>query len=84
MSGINDNHEENMKLDKRLSTHEAICAERWKTVFHQLEGIEARSSRRFDEVDASVTRIETILISVAATGLLAGLGLLLSLFTMIP
>jgi hypothetical protein len=84
MSGINDNHEENMKLDKRLSTHEAICAERWKTVFNQLEGIEARSSRRFDEVDTQVTRIETILISVAATGLIAGCGLLVSLLAMIP
>ena len=84
MSGINDNHEENMKLDKRLSTHEAICAERWKTVFNQLEGIEARSSRRFDEVDTQVTRIETILISVAATGLIAGCGLLVSLLSMIP
>ena len=84
MSGINDNHEENMKLDKRLSTHESICAARWKTVFNQLEGIEARSSRRFDEVDTQVTRIETILISVAATGLIAGCGLLVSLLSMIP
>ena len=84
MSGINDNHEENMQLDKRLSTHEAICAERWKTVFNQLEGIEARSSLRFDEVDTQVTRIETILISVAATGLIAGCGLLVSLLSMIP
>ena len=84
MNGIDDNHEETMILDKRLSTHEAICAERWKTVFNQLEGLEARSSRRFDDVDVQVTRIETILISVAATGLLAGCGLLISLFTMMP
>ena len=84
MSGINDNHEETMELDKRLSTHEAICAERWKTVFNQLEGIEKRSARRFDEVDTTVTRIETILISVAATGLVAGVGVLWSFVTMMP
>ncbi len=45
MSEIKDNHEEIMEIDGRLTTHEAICAERWKTVFNQLEGIEKRSSR---------------------------------------
>ena len=84
MSGINDNHEETMELDKRLSTHEAICAERWKTVFNQLEGIEKRASTRFDGVDSQVTRLETILISTAATGILAGCGVLYSFLTMLP
>jgi len=84
MSGINDNHEETMKLDKRLSTHEAICAERWKTVFNQLEGIEKRASTRFDGVESQVTRLETILISTAATGLLAGCGVLYSFLTIMP
>ena len=76
MSGINDNHEETMELDKRLSTHEAICAERWKTVFNQLEGIEKRSGKRFDDVGDSITRLETILISAAGAGLLAACGLI--------
>jgi hypothetical protein len=84
MSGIQDNHEETMKLDKRLSTHEAICAERWKTVFNQLEGIEKRSGIRFDNVGDSITRLETILISAAATGLLAGAGLLITHLSMMP
>ena len=70
------NHEETMELDKRLSTHEAICAERWKTVFNQLEGIEKRSARRFDDVGDSITRLETILISAAGAGLLAACGLI--------
>ena len=78
MSGINDNHEETMELDKRLSTHEAICAERWKTVFNQLEGIERRSGKRFDDVGDSITRLETILISAAGAGLLAAAGLIAS------
>lgn len=84
MSGIKDNHEDIMEIDTRLTTHEAICAERWKTVFNQLEGIERRASDRFDGVDTQVNRIETILISAAATGILAGGGLLLSLLSMIP
>jgi len=84
MSEIKDNHEEIMEIDGRLTTHEAICAERWKTVFNQLEGIEKRSSRRFDEVGESITRLETILISAAATGLLAGAGLLITHLSMMP
>jgi hypothetical protein len=67
-----------MEIDGRLTTHEAICAERWKTVFNQLEGIEERSGKRFDEVGESITRLETILISAAASGLLAAAGILLT------
>lgn len=79
MSGANDkDHDSIMEIDGRLTTHEAICAERWKTVFNQLEGIEERSGKRFDEVGDSITRLETILISVAASGLLAAGGLLLT------
>ena len=84
MSGIKDNHEEIMEVDARLTTHEAICAERWKTVFNQLEGIEKRSGIRFDNVGDSITRLETILISAAATGLLAGAGLLITHLSMMP
>jgi|TARA_R110002096_G_scaffold181071_1_gene358469 hypothetical protein len=73
-----NNHEDIMEIDNRLTTHEAICAERWKTVFNQLEGIEKRSGIRFDNVGDSITRLETILISAAATGLLAALGLVIT------
>lgn len=61
-----DNDED---LDTRFTTHEAVCAERWKTVFNQLEGIEARSGKRFDAVGDSVNRLETILISAAGAGI---------------
>ena len=71
-----NNHEDIMEIDNRLTTHEAICAERWKTVFNQLEGIEKRSGKRFDDVGESITRLETILISAAAAGLLAACGLI--------
>ena len=73
-----NNHEDIMEIDNRLTTHEAICAERWKTVFNQLEGIEKRSGLRFDNVGASITRLETILISAAATGLLTTIGLVIT------
>ena len=80
----NKDHDSIMEIDGRLTTHEAICAERWKTVFNQLEGIEKRASTRFDGVESQVTRLETILISVAATGLIAGGGVLWSFLTMMP
>ena len=40
------------ELAAELEKHEAICAERWKTVFNQLEGIEGRSAKRFDGVES--------------------------------
>ena len=43
-----------------LAKHEAVCAERWKTAFN-----------RFDDMDDSIKRIETILIS-ACGGLIVG------------
>jgi len=72
------------KLDIRLTTHEAICTERWKTTFNQLEGIESRAATRFTGLEGQITRLETIMIGVAATGLMAGGGLLWSILTMIP
>ena len=79
MSGAKDNdHDSIMEIDGRLTTHEAICAERWKTVFNQLEGIEMRSADRFEGVDNQLSRLETILISAAASGLLAAGGILLT------
>ncbi len=48
-----------------LAKHEAVCAERWKTAFN-----------RFDDMDASLKRVETILIS-AAGGLIVGAGTVL-------
>ncbi len=77
MSEVKDSNQDSiMEIDGRLTTHEAICAERWKTVFNQLEGIEKRSSKRFDNVGDSITRLETILISAAGGGLLAACGLI--------
>ena len=52
-----------------LAKHEAVCAERWKTAFN-----------RFDDLDDSVKRIETILISAAGTIIVAGCGLIATLW----
>jgi|TARA_R100000742_G_C4278354_1_gene101049 hypothetical protein len=69
-------------LDTRFSTHEAVCAERWKTVFHRLEDIEARAAERFDGVEESVYRLETILISTAGAGLIGAAGVIWAFISM--
>ena len=45
-----------------LAKHEAVCAERWKTVFNKMEDHEQQ-----------INRVETILIAVAG-GIIAGGG----------
>ena len=57
-------------LDKRMSSHEAMCEERWKTCFN-----------RFDDMDSSVGRIEAILISSAGAIIIGGATLIFTMWT---
>tara|TARA_A100001035_G_C27418901_1_gene336324 strand:+ start:64 stop:258 length:195 start_codon:yes stop_codon:yes gene_type:complete len=52
-----------------LIKHEAVCAERWKTAFN-----------RFNDLDESVKRIETILISAAGALIVGGAGLIITMW----
>ena len=52
-----------------LVKHEAVCAERWKTAFN-----------RFNDLDESVKRIETILISAAGALIVGGAGLVITMW----
>jgi hypothetical protein len=54
-----------------LAKHEAVCAERWKTCFN-----------KFDDIEGSISRIETILISVSGTLIVAGAGIIWTMFAM--
>ncbi len=74
-----------MKTDElaaELQKHEAICAERWKTVFNQLQAIEERSAKRFDGVEESITRIETILIGAAGTAIVTMGGIIFAMLNL--
>ena len=74
-----------MKTDElaaELQKHEAICAERWKTVFNQLQAIEERSAKRFDGVEESITRIETILIGAAGTAIVTMGGIIYAMLNL--
>ena len=70
------------ELAAELQKHEAICAERWKTVFNQLQAIEERSAKRFDGVDESITRIETILIGAAGTAIVTMGGIIFAMLNL--
>ena len=61
---IQKNTADIVALDKRMSSHEAMCEERWKTCFN-----------RFDDMDKSIGRIESILIA-ASGSLIVGLSLI--------
>lgn len=54
-----------------LAKHEAVCAERWKTCFN-----------KFDDMEAQVNRIETILITVSGTLIAAGGGIIWTMVSM--
>tara|TARA_R100001460_G_scaffold96452_1_gene138851 strand:+ start:294 stop:515 length:222 start_codon:yes stop_codon:yes gene_type:complete len=56
-------------LDTRMSSHEAMCEERWKTCFN-----------RFDNMDSSIGRIEMILISCAGAIIVGGASLIVTMF----
>jgi hypothetical protein len=65
-----------------LAKHEAVCAERWKTIFNKIEAMEKGADGRFTGIDNQVSRIETILISVSGTLIVAGAGIIWTMFSM--
>ena len=54
-----------------LAKHEAVCAERWKTAFN-----------RFDDMDDSIKRIESILISACGVLIVGAATMALTVWTM--
>ena len=65
-----------------LAKHEAICAERWKTIFNKIEDIESESDNRFNRIDEKTTRIESILIACARFLLVSLSGVIITMMTM--
>lgn len=59
------------ELDKRMSTHEVMCDERWKTCFSRL-----------DDLDSSIGRLESIAIAASGTIIVGTVGILVSIFMM--
>ena len=40
ISTADENAEDIVELDKRMSSHEAMCEERWKTCFNRLNDLD--------------------------------------------
>jgi len=65
------NSEDITELDKRMSTHEVQCDERWKTCFSRLESI-----------DSNIGRLETIAIGACGTIVVGAMGIIISVVMM--
>ena len=65
-----------------LEKHEAICAERWKTIFNKIADIEEASDTRFNRIDEKTTRIESILLGCAGFLLVTLSGVVVTMITM--
>ena len=70
------------RVAAELAKHEAICAERWKTIFNKIEDIESESDNRFNRIDEKTTRIESILIGCAGFLLVTLSGVVATMITM--
>ena len=65
------NKKEITELDKRMSKHEVMCDERWKTCFSRL-----------DKLDLSIARLESIAIAACGTIIVGGLSVIVSIWLM--
>jgi len=65
------NSESIVQLDLRMSTHEVMCDERWKTCFSRL-----------DDLDNNISRLETIAIGACGTIIVGSVGVIISIIMM--
>ena len=65
------NSENIIHLDLRMSTHEVMCDERWKTCFSRL-----------DDLDSNIGRFETIAIGACGTIIVGSVGVIISIVMM--
>ena len=68
---LNKDHEDIVELDRRMSTHEVMCDERWKTCFSRL-----------DKLDSNIARLESIAIGACGTIIVGGLSVIVSIWLM--
>ena len=64
-----------------LEKHEAICAERWKTIFNKIETMEKGASDRFNGIEEQVSRVENILLGSAGFLIVTLAGIVISMIS---
>lgn len=67
-----------MDLENEFAKHEAICEERWKTVFNKLEEFDERSTQRYEESKAEFGIYRRFAFSGMGAIILCLIGLLAS------
>jgi hypothetical protein len=65
------NSENIVQLDLRMSTHEVMCDERWRTCFSRL-----------DDLDSNIGRLETIAIGACGTIIVSSIGVIITILSM--
>jgi|TARA_R110000744_G_scaffold355288_1_gene461806 hypothetical protein len=65
------NSENIVQLDLRMSTHEVMCDERWRTCFSRL-----------DDLDNNIGRLETIAIGACGTIIVGSIGVIITILSM--
>ena len=65
------NQKDITELDRRMSKHEVMCDERWKTCFSRL-----------DKLDSNIARLESIAIGACGTIIVGGLSVIVSIWLM--
>ena len=65
-----------------LEKHEAICAERWKTIFNKIETMEKGASDRFNGIEEQVSRVENILLGSAGFLIVTLAGVVITMLSM--
>tara|TARA_R110000764_G_scaffold207940_1_gene293554 strand:- start:757 stop:981 length:225 start_codon:yes stop_codon:yes gene_type:complete len=65
------NSESIVQLDLRMSTHEVMCDERWRTCFSRL-----------DDLDNNIGRLETIAIGACGTIIVGSIGVIITILSM--
>lgn len=72
-------------MDQQLETdfrrHEAVCAERWKTVFNQLEQQRMESQQRVVLVTEKFDQLNKLIYIVGASMITGLAGILMELWT---
>ena len=64
-----------------LEKHEAICAERWKTIFNKIETMEKGASGSFNGIEEQVSRVENILLGSAGFLIVTLAGIVISMIS---
>lgn len=72
-----DNQELN-DLKAAFLQHEAVCEERWKTIFNEVKEGKEESRERWHEVQTSIHSLNKLVLSVGGAAIIFLLGVIVS------